>query len=77
MRNPRQRSEDNQIGMWDNATDHAECFAGCGQNLENPYDPNGHGAHGGNQCEVQLAAGAPCYCAPGSGCDLGDGARGA
>jgi hypothetical protein len=44
MRNPRQRSEDNQIGMWDNATDHAECFAGCEQNPENPYDPNGPGS---------------------------------
>ena len=40
MPDPNLCSESNNIGVPDNASDHAQCFAGCFKNPENPYDPN-------------------------------------
>ena len=38
---PNQCSEKGQTGWGDFATEHYECFKGCIQNSQNPYDPNG------------------------------------
>ena len=38
---PNSCSADNNIGLGDNAADHAKCLSGCMANPENPYDPKG------------------------------------
>jgi len=43
-----QCSEEGQTGPGDFASEHQDCFSGCFQNPENPYDPQGPDLPDGN-----------------------------